>query len=91
MLGLLSEEESFKITEETWFNILENVFDGYESIQKLTSAEKKAIPYVMECIELLFAAWFEDQNDECLAKNAVKICEFVMFHKDKIWKCLQLP
>ncbi len=91
VLGLLSEEESFKITEETWFNILENVFDGYESIQKLTSAEKKAIPYVMECIELLFAAWFEDQNDECLAKNAVKICEFVMFHKDKIWKCLQLP
>lgn len=90
VLGLLSEEEDFKITEETWFNILGNVFDGYESIQKLTFAEKEAIPYVMECIELLFAAWFEDQNDSSCARNAIALYQFVRQHEKEIRKILRL-
>lgn len=44
LLGLLCEEEDFKITEETWFIMLKNVFDGYESMQKLTAAEKGLSP-----------------------------------------------
>ena len=90
VLGLLCEEESFEITEDTWFIVLEQVFDGYEKIQTLTAAEKKAIPCVMECIELLFTAWFADQKDDGLAQNAMETCHFVRKHQDKVWKCLRL-
>lgn len=31
----------------------------------------------MECIELLFAAWFEDQGSDSLAQNAMEIYHFV--------------
>lgn len=90
LLGLLCEEEDFKITEETWFIMLKNVFDGYESMQKLTAAEQRSVPYVMECIELLFAAWFEDQNNGDCAQNALEIYHFVRRSEKEIWRNLRL-
>lgn len=90
LLGLLCEEEDFKISEETWFILLEQVLDGYESIQELTVAEKKAIPCVMECIELLFVAWFADQNDAPCAQNAMDVFLFVRRSRDRIQKSLRL-
>lgn len=88
LLGLLSEEEGLKITEEAWFRFLRDVFAGYESILKLSEAEKKAVPYVMECIELLFVAYFENENDSKCAENAREIYEFVRRQEDRIGKNL---
>lgn len=53
LLGLLSQQEDLEITEEKWFGFMRDVFLGYEKVMKLSEAEKKAVPYVMECIELL--------------------------------------
>lgn len=86
LLGLLSEEEKLEITEERWFEFVKNVFKGYESKLKLSIEEKKAVPYVMECIELLFIAWFADQQDICCAKDADKIFHFIKHSEDRIWK-----
>lgn len=88
LLGLLSEEEGLKMTEETWFGFLRDVFAGYESILKLSEAEKKAVPYVMECIELLFVAWFDYEKDDSCAKNACEIYKFVRRWEDRIGKSL---
>ncbi len=88
LLGLLSEEEGLKMTEETWFGFLRDVFAGYESILKLSEAEKKAVPYVMECIELLFIAWFDNEKDDSCAKNAYEIYKFVRRWEDRIGKSL---
>ena len=85
MLGLLSEEEALKITEEEWFKILKNIFDGYQSVIKLTGEEKDAVPYVMKSIELLFIAYFIMQEDTKCADNAMKIFEFVDRNTDKIY------
>lgn len=84
MLGLLSEEEKIDLTEEEWFKILKDIFNGYESIISLNEAEKEAVPYVMKAIELLFAAWFISQKDMKCAENAVKIFEFVDKNSDRI-------
>lgn len=84
LLGLLSEEEGLRITEETWFPFLGDVFAGYESILKLSEAEKKAVPYVMECIELLFVAWFEKENNDKCAENACELYKFVRQREDRI-------
>ena len=89
MLGLLSEEEKLEISEKQWFVILEKFFDGYEQQCKLTVEEKQAIPYVMESIEILFAAWFVGQNDITCAKDAIRIYKFIKRRTDRILKCVQ--
>ncbi len=88
LTGLLSEEEALKLTREEWFKMLTDVFKGYESIIKLTKEEKAAVPYVTKSIELLFAAWFINQEDTACAQNAVKIFEFVDSNTDRIYNCL---
>lgn len=77
MLGLLSEEEQLEVTEDEWFDILKQVFLGYEKLIQLSEEEKQAVPYVMMSIELLFVAWFVSQNDISLAEDAVRIYNFV--------------
>lgn len=89
LLGLLSEEAKMGITEELWFEFVKNVFIGYQTKQELSEAEKKAIPYVMECIELLFVAYYESINDVCCAQNAYQLFEFVKKQENRIWRSIQ--
>lgn len=77
MLGLLVEEEGNIMNKEEWLKILFKVVSGYESKIKLKDIEKKAFPYVMENIELLFIAYFIGSNDMSCAKDAAKIFRFV--------------
>ena len=86
LLGVLSEKEKLEITEELWFEFSRNVFLGYEKKLKLSEIEKQAVPYVMECIELLFVSYFESINDECCAENAYQIFEFIATQENRIWK-----
>lgn len=86
LLGLLSEEEKLEISDELWFEFVKNVFAGYGRKMKLTEAEKKAVPYVMECIELLFVSYFESINDIRCAEDAYRIFTFVKKQENRIWK-----
>lgn len=88
LLGLLSEEEKLELTEEQWFDFVSKVFKGYERKLPLSEAEKQAVPCVMECIELLFTAYFEGQKDLSCAKDACRIYEFVRKHEKKIRKLI---
>lgn len=88
VLGLLSDEEIPDIAEEWWFEILKRFFASYDSECELLVEEKLEVPYVMESIELLFAAWFMDQNDIKCAEDAMQIYHFVMKHKEKILKTI---
>lgn len=89
LLGLLSEEKKLDITEEEWFAWVGDVFDGYEEKLELLEAEKEAVPCVMECIELLFAAYFESIKDVKCAEDAYKIFEFVRQREERIRKCAE--
>lgn len=86
LLGLLSEEEKLEISDELWFEFVKNVFAGYGRKMKLTEAEKKAVPYVMECIELLFVSYFDSINDIRCAEDAYRIFAFVKKQENRIWK-----
>ncbi|MCI9079386.1 MAG: hypothetical protein HFH68_10755 [Lachnospiraceae bacterium] len=65
-----------------------DVFKGYASITELSSAEKRAVPYVMECIELLFVSYFENVNNLSCADNAYSIYEFIKKHEKRIWESI---
>ncbi|MBR4084502.1 MAG: phosphotransferase [Lachnospiraceae bacterium] len=84
LLGLLCEEETLVVTEEKWFRVLRNVFQGYMEVNKLSTQELQAVPYVMKSIELLFAAWFLGQKDMGCCKDAMKIFKFVDNNTEKI-------
>lgn len=88
LLGLLSEEVKLEITEEIWFEFVKSVFTGYRKKLDLTEAEKKAVPYVMECIELLFVSYFESINDVRCAEDAYRIFNFVKKQENRIWRSI---
>lgn len=84
VLSLLSEEEKIEISKDNWFDFVKNVFDGYGRKLPLSAEERQAVPYVMECIELLFVSWFMEQNDMRCAENAYSIFEFVRKEEERI-------
>lgn len=86
LLSLLSEEEKFGLTDELWLTFVKELFAGYEQKLQLTELEKKAVPYVMECIELLFISYFQSVNDTRCAEDAYKIFQFITKQKNKIWR-----
>ena len=68
--------------------MVQNVFAGYGGKIELSAAEKQAVPCVMECIELLFTAWFEESKDARCAQDAFKIYEFVKRQEDRLGRLL---
>lgn len=86
LLSLLSEEEKFGLTDELWLTFVKELFAGYEQKLQLTELEKKAVPYVMECIELLFVSYFHSINDARYAEDAYKIFQFITQQETKIWR-----
>lgn len=87
-IGLLSEEENMDIVEEEWFELLKNIFAGYQKLLVLSPEEIKAVPYVMESIELLFAAYFFGENDVKCAENAMEIYKFAENNEQRIVRTL---
>lgn len=86
LLGLLTEEEGLNLSQEQWLVFLENVLDGYDIKEKVSEAERRAIPYVMECIELLFVAYFEGTGESECAEDASRIYGLVKQQEEKIWE-----
>ena len=86
LLGLLSEKEKYEISKEQWFDFITGIFTGYEKRQELTETEKKSVPYVMECIELLFVSYFDRIGDRHCAEHAYGLYEFVRRQEKRIWK-----
>lgn len=78
LTGLLAEENDEAFTPNEWMEHVKSVITGYESINPLSAAEKEAIPCVMECIEILFAAYFISIND---TKHAIDACHVLHFIK----------
>lgn len=58
LTGLLAEEAQDPFTRKEWTESARAAIEGYESLTRLSAEEKAAIPCVMECIEILFAAYF---------------------------------
>lgn len=77
LAGLLAEETETPLTKEEWLRNVKAVIEGYESISQLTLKEKAAIPCVMECIEILFAAYYIGMKDMKCAREADQIFRFI--------------
>ncbi len=77
LTGLLAEETDEVLTKEEWIRSVRAVIAGYESILKLSEKEKEAVPCVMKCIEILFAAYFIGIKDTKRANDACHVFRFI--------------
>ena len=77
LTGLLAEETEDSLTKNEWTENVKAVIAGYESILPLSEKEKTAIPCVMECIEILFVAYFISMNDTKHANDAYDVFRFI--------------
>ena len=77
LTGVLAEETGNPLTQKEWLGIAEAVISGYESITQLSETEKGAIPCVMECIEILFVAYFTGIEDTKHANDAYNVFHFI--------------
>ena len=73
----MAEETDDAFTKMEWIESVKSVIAGYESIIHLSEKEKEAIPCVMECIEILFAAFFIGMNDTKHANDAYHVFRFI--------------
>lgn len=61
--GILSECVDVEDNFEKWIEILKGIISGYDNICTLTEAEKKAIPYVIYSIQMIFIAWLNNKEE----------------------------
>lgn len=88
LAGLLAEEPPEAFTREEWLEIVKTVIAGYESVTKLSRQEKAAACCVMECIEILFVAYFIGEQDIKLASDAYRIFTFIQSSGEDLKRCL---
>ena len=77
LAGLLAEEADVSFTKMEWIETVKSVIAGYESMTPLSEKEKHAVPCVMECIEILFVAYFIRMNDMKHANAAYDVFRFI--------------
>ena len=54
--------ETFGANNESWLGIYRDILWGYDSVAKLTEAERGAIPYVILANQFVCVAWFSEQD-----------------------------
>ena len=63
--------ETFGEDNDGWLAIYRDILRGYDSVAKLTDAERRAVPYIILANQFVCVAWFagQDKYAEILATN----------------------
>ncbi len=83
-LSFLIDNIDKKDKTTKWFEVLNNIVKGYNSVIPLTYDEKKAIPVMMIAIEMLFVAYFTNKNESEYANGAAKALMWLWENKESI-------
>lgn len=67
-----------------WTEIIHSFIAGYEELLPLASIEKESIPLFMQCIELLFVAYFHQNGSSEFKHNAAKLYECIRVNEELI-------
>lgn len=84
LIGLLIDHEKSSEHIEKWYHIVSKFIEGYEMTNPLTKLEKESICCIMSSIELLFVAYFINNEDEILAQGAANLYYVINKNEEKI-------
>lgn len=54
--------ETFRQNNDRWLEIYRDIICGYDSVAKLSEAERQAIPYIILANQFVCVAWFSEQD-----------------------------
>ncbi|MGC6174673.1 phosphotransferase [Lacrimispora sp. 38-1] len=77
LLGQLSGQKDLMAIKDKWLIFISQFLDGYETIIVLEEEEKNALPLMMQCIELLFVVFWQQQENQETAQETVGIYKFI--------------
>lgn len=83
-LGLLIDNINDYNKTTKWFEIVRNIVEGYSTNIQLTKEERRAIPIVMIAIEVLFVAYFINENNKGGSDGAAEMLAWLWKNKEKI-------
>lgn len=83
--GILSEQRDVKNAYDKFPEILDAILHGYDSVNPLTSEEKRAVYYVICSIQMICVACFENVNEyKDLAKINREMLLYIIEQKNRI-------
>lgn len=84
LAGLLTEDVGHGLNPKEWLDTVHEVVTGYENYIVLTDTEKEAMPWVMECIELLFVSYFAGIDELRCAEDAARVYRLISGYGQEI-------
>ena len=76
--AILSECFSDNLNKAKWIEILNNLINGYNSIEPLSEYEQQAIPYVIYSIQIICIAYFTQYDKfEALAETNIAMLKWI--------------
>ena len=75
--GQLLGSKDLMAIKHKWIMFISQFLCGYESMIVLENNEKKALPLMIQCIELLFIAFWQQQANQEAAAETLRIFKFV--------------
>ena len=77
LLGQLLGEKDLMAIKDKWLTFVSQFLSGYESIIILEENEKEALPLMMQCIELLFVVFWQNQENQESTEETIEIFKFI--------------
>lgn len=77
LAGQLLGYKDLMAIKHKWIRFISRFLSGYESMIILENNEKKALPLMIQCIELLFIAFWQQQENQEAAAKTLRIFKFV--------------
>jgi len=87
--SLLVENYKDESKLKQWQEVFSGILTGYESIQPLDESEKNALPSLFIFIEVLFSAFFSEQNQLDSARSCINMANWLYIHINSILKRYQ--
>ncbi len=77
LVGQLLGQKDLTAVENKWLIFVSQFLNGYESITVLERDEKEALLLMMQCIELLFLAFWQQQKNQKATEETIEIFKFL--------------
>lgn len=82
--GVLVDSYKAEILLQKWVRFFKGALDGYQKTLPLTNLEIEAIPYMFIYIEVMFAAYFSQTNEEELIASCIELAEWLSNNKELV-------
>lgn len=77
LLGQLLGEKDLVAIKDKWLTFVSQFLSGYESITMIDENEKEALLLMMQCIELLFVVFWQQQKNQEATEETIRIFKFI--------------